>query len=232
MITFESSDVLAIRTSRPLLPISSLPGRLGVCFLGTLLTIRGIAALISLLVESSSLGTWSSTSRISLSPLPPLRPLIPSWTPCFLLTRWPSHLFLFTPFQQVLLVHRHHFRWSLPRHARPRCTLPRHARPRCPLPRHARPRCPLPRHARPRRPLPRHARPRSSLPRHARPRSPLLSPLASDRSTAVGWYLLRHHHLRHLHQPRRPSLGPALVWIRRSTTRLTSIGIPVTLIPW
>jgi hypothetical protein len=132
-----------------------------VCFSVTPLTTRGTVASTSPLAESSSPNTLCSTSQIYPTPLL----LILSWRLCFL-TRWFSHLFLFSPFPQVFPVH-HRLRCPLLRHAWPRCLLLRHTRPRHRLLCHARSWCLLPRHLRPLHPLSRHARPRYPL--HAKP---------------------------------------------------------------
>src|SRR6185503_20252869 len=91
--TFVSSGVHVTLTSPPLLLTSWRPARLVVCFLVTPLTTRGTAALTSPLAGSSSPGTCL-TSRIFPTPPPLLLPLTPSWSPCFRLTRWFSHLCL------------------------------------------------------------------------------------------------------------------------------------------
>ena len=185
------------------------------------------------------------TSRISPTPPPLHLYLTPSWSPYFRLTRWFSQLCLSVLSPQVFLVHRHRLRWSLPRLARPRCRLSRHARAQCPLSRPARPRCLLLRHTRPRCLLPRHARPRCPLLRHVRPRCLLLHlPAMLSRCRCTDVARCRHRRRlrlrrlqrprRHLHWSRRRHHFHRLARVssRRCTTRPSSIGILVILIPW
>src|SRR6185503_19456514 len=114
----------------PLLLTSWHPARL-VCFLVTPLTTSGTDVLTSPLAESLSPDTLCLTGRIFPTPPPLHLHLTPSWSPCFHLTRWFSHLCLSVLSLQVFLVHRHRLRWSLPCLARPWCLLSRRARARC-----------------------------------------------------------------------------------------------------
>jgi len=54
--------------------------------------------------------TSRRSSRISPTPPPPHLLLTPSWSPCFRLTRWFSHLYLSFFSLQVFRAHQHHCR--------------------------------------------------------------------------------------------------------------------------
>jgi hypothetical protein len=156
----------AIPTLLPPPPISYHLASLVVSSSVTLLTTKGIAALISSPAAYSSLVTLFST-KMCFPLLAPTNP--PILTLSLSLIRFPLH-----PLRPALR--------RCPRHARHRRLrsrlYPRHARPRCLrsrlYPRHARPRrlhsFLFPRHAWPRRPHLRHARPHRPRLRHARPR--------------------------------------------------------------
>ena len=204
-----SSGVRVTLTPPPPLLTSWRHARPVVCFLVTPLTTRGTAALTSPRVVFSSPDTLSSTSRISPFPPPPLRPPTASWSPCFPLTRWFSHLCLLVFLSQVFPVARARFRRPLLRHARPRS------------------------------PPTRHARPRSYERTRVRLQLPPCASLSLCGSTNAAQCCprcrrssLRPRTLHLLYGRSRLVLRLAPVSTRTSTTRPSSIGILVMFIPW